>query len=155
MSIDGVSESKSTSISLDVYSIKFDGCRDVFPIKIVRPIQKGLINHQEQFACVLNDLIENSIKLSAVVADNPKRSFIRNSMQFSSTFGCEYCFSAGVPFKSTNQEEASALLVKMEQQRTYISQQIENLLETVGEDNDQVKCLKKLLESRKNCKKCT
>lgn len=101
LSLDGVAETKSTAVSMDVYSIKFNGCRDVFPIKIIRPICKNQLDLQEQFSLVLNSLTSFNLIIQALVGDNPKRSFFRNSMQHSARHGCEYCFKSGVSFKAT------------------------------------------------------
>ena len=127
LSVDGVSESKSTSISLDVYSMKFKGCREIYPIKIVRPIQKGYIDHQQQFASVISEVKENNLKIESFIADNPKRAFIRNSMQHSSKYACEYCFSCGVPYNSTIPDETSVLLTSLTEQRKQIEIEINNL----------------------------
>lgn len=126
LSLDGVSETKSTTISLDVYSLKFNGCRDIYPIKIIRPIHKGLVNDKEQFSLVLNAMLEKNLELREIVADNPKRSFMRDSMQHSAYHGCEYCFQGGELFKM-NEEEKTALLQKIDQQRREITKEIEKL----------------------------
>ena len=92
-------ETKSTMVSLDVYSIKFDGCRDVYPLKIIRPVCKHPIDLKEQFKLVLNSVTSFNLRLKALVGDNPKRSFFRDSLQHSATNACEYCFSCGISFK--------------------------------------------------------
>ena len=143
LSLDGVSESKSTSVSLDVYSLKFAGCRDIYPIRIIRPIQKSLVNHQEQFSLVLNAMLEKNLELRNMVADNPKRSFLRNSLQFSATYGCEYCFHAGESLQS-NQAENVALVAKIEKQRREILEEIQN----VEENNElQIENLQKIMQN--------
>lgn len=65
----------------------------------MRPLKKGYINDQEQLSCVLSDLSENSIELSAFIADNLKRSnVIRRCLNHRALFPCEYCFSRETRF---------------------------------------------------------
>ena len=125
--MDGVSESRSTSISLDVYSIKFLGCKAIYPVKIIRPINKFPIDHQEQLSTVLESLSENNLQLQHVVADNLKRAIIRNSVQFCGTFGCEYCFQPGVSFRSTTSQESVSLFQSIQKQRKDICDKIDSL----------------------------
>ena len=124
-----MSESKSTSNSLDVYSIKFNGCRDIFPVKIIRQISKNHVDHRSEFAAVLNDLLQNSLLLQCLIADNPKRAFLRFALQHSAKFGCEYCVESGVPFHLANEESDKPFIKKIQEQKTEINEQIEFLLE--------------------------
>ena len=123
-----MSESKSTSTSLDIYSIKFIGCRDVYPIKILRPLCKGHINNREQFNSVLKSISNANLKIHSIVADNPKRSFMKDCLQFSAKFGCEYCFECGISFQSED-KSSSELVTKLAQQKKEILEQIEKLNE--------------------------
>ena len=113
LSLDGVHESKSTNVSLDVYTVKFKGCRDVFPIKIVWPLNKYPINNNEQFSEVINSVMALNLIIQAIIADNPKRAFMKNSLQHSSKHACEYCFQCGVSFTLTNEEEIKSFLEKI------------------------------------------
>lgn len=153
LSIDGVSESKSTNISLDVYSLKFKGCREVYPIKIVRPIHKGLVNHKEQFARVLNAMLEKNLELRELVADNPKRSFVRDSLQHSSTHACEYCFQCGEQLKADD-HETNALLKKIDSQRREINLELEKLdINNTVEIDSLKKIINNLCDTEKIVKK--
>ena len=143
LSLDGVSESKSTSTSLDVYSIKFKGCREIYPVKIIRPLNKNTIDLEYHFSSVLSDLLARNMELLFLVADNPKRSFMRYSMQHSAKFTCEYCFEFGVSLKDITEEIVSPIIKKIEQQRTEIKLQIESLLSP--DDNDQIENLNAIL----------
>lgn len=127
ISLDGVAETKSTDISLDVYSMKFKGCKDIFPIKIIRPLNKYAIDNQEQFSYVLESVAENNLEIESVIADNLKRAFIRNSVQFCGRFGCEYCFQPGVSFRSTTTQETEGIIQKIQKQRREISEKISQL----------------------------
>ena len=144
LSLDGVSESKSTSISLDVYSIKFEGCRDVYPIKIIRPVSKHPIDLQEQFSLVLNSVASYNLILQALVGDNPKRSFFRNSLQFSAKNGCEYCFASGVSYKETVEVDYVKFVQNIQDQKRLINMQLSELNE--DEDSAQINSLKSILQ---------
>ena len=130
LSLDGVSETKSTTTSLDVYSIKFEGCRDVYPIKIVRPLQKGFVNNEEQLNQVLGAILLADLLLYAVIGDNPKRSFLKFSLQHSARFSCEYCFESGSSLKDVTEEGPSPILKKIQQQKKDIQEQIDSLIES-------------------------
>ena len=152
LSVDGVSESKSTSISLDVYSLKFNGCKDIYPIRIVRPINKYPIDNQRQLHLVLNDVLQNGLKIHRFIADNPKRSFLRFSMQHSAKCGCEYCFESGVSFRNTSSEESDALVQKIDQQRNDIIEQI-NILRDEDASDEHIESLEKVEKNLTDAKK--
>ena len=151
LSLDGVSETKSTAISLDVYSLRFLGCRDVYPVRIIRPIVKNQVDHQEQFALVLNSISANNLKLHSVVADNPKRSFLLSRMQHSARYGCEYCFGCGVLFQNIREDHNSDIVKKLSQQRKDITEQLQNLDQ--DKDKDQCSYLKSILENLSEAEK--
>ena len=144
MSVDGVSESKSTNTSLDVYSIKFKGCRDVYPVKIVRPLNKFQVNHEYQFSSVLSDLLSKNFELLFMVADNPKRAFLRFSLQHSARYACEYCFESGVSCRQGNLAENLPVVKKIDQQRKEIQQKIDDLDEC--HDKVQIDSLKTIVK---------
>ena len=96
ISVDGVSEAKSNSVSIDVYSSKFRGCRYVYPHRIVRPLKKGYVDNKEQLRKFIQDIDENSAHIDNLVADNPKRSDCKDCLCHSAMFPCEYCFAKGV-----------------------------------------------------------
>lgn len=144
LSLDGVNESKSSTVSLDVYTMKFEGCRDIFPIKIIRPINKYQIDLQEQFSLVLNSVESYNLILQALIGDNPKRAFFRNSSQHSATNGYEYCFESGVSFKQIVEIDSAKFVKNIQIQKRKISEQISGLSEI---DNcDQIESLKSILQ---------
>ena len=153
LSLDGVAESRSTSISLDVYSLKFKGCKDIFPVKIVRPINKFPIDNQEQFSLVLESLSENDLQLENMVADNLKRAIIRNSVQFCGKFGCEYCFQSGVPFRSTSSEESEGIIQQIQKQIRDITEKITSLRENDDEDTSEIEVLESIMKNLQEAEK--
>ena len=69
LSLDGVSESRSTNISLDVYSVKINDCKSVFPIRIIRPLCKFSVDYMSNFEKVLMEIDQNNCQLTHVIAD--------------------------------------------------------------------------------------
>ena len=153
LSLDGVSESKSTNTSLDVYSVKFEGCRDVYPLKIIRPLNKYPIDSKKQLAEVLQAILRENIILKSIVADNPKRSFLRDSLQHSGKFGCEYCFQSGVPFSTTSPDESSAFLQCLRDQQNGIKEQLNELIQNNDTDTVQIEALTAILKSLEEAEK--
>ena len=100
ISLDGVSESKSTSVSLDVFSLKMKNCKCVYPIRIIRPLGKYRgIDSQQQLRIFLDDVKSQGKHICQFLGDNQKRSTALNSLGHASWYPCEYCFSRGVPLK--------------------------------------------------------
>ena len=93
MSLDGIQESKSSALSVDVYTISFQNCRTVYPVKIIRPLNKYKVQEQKHLKLVIDDINNNNCLLKNAVGDNPKRSFFKCSLGSSSSFACEYCES--------------------------------------------------------------
>ena len=102
MSYDGVGENKSTTVSLDVFTVSFDGCRIVFPKTLYRSLLTNDTSEDERIQPILTDLTENECTLRQVVADNPKRAILRKCLSHSSFFPCEYCYLEGTSFKDTS-----------------------------------------------------
>ena len=105
---------------------------------------KNHVDHREQFAKVLNSIVANDLKLHSLVADNPKRSFVKYCMQHSAKFACEYCFQCGVQCNQNSENQNSELASKIRKQRKDLMQQIEKLGEN---DKTQSEYLKKILDN--------
>ena len=99
LSLDGIQESKSSSLSVDVYTVSFKNCRTVYPLKIIRPINKYKMDDQLILKQVLDDINLNECILRTVVCDNPKRCMIRCSLGHCACYACEYCESKAKYFK--------------------------------------------------------
>ena len=151
LSLDGVSESKSTSISLDVYSVKFEGCRDIFPIRIIRPLSKHPIDQQEQLSLVISDVLRNNLEISDFIADNPKRSFLRLALQHSAKFACEYCFACGTSYTAPSQESNVKLIEDIECQKKHINDQLKSLVNS--NDNAKIESLHGILNNLEEAQK--
>lgn len=101
LSLDGVQECRSNSVSLDVYTLKFVNCKNIYPLKIIRPVNKFHVDYKPQFKAVLDSLKACACELDSLVADNPKRSELKDVLCHSSNFACEYCTSKAVQYKET------------------------------------------------------
>lgn len=153
MSVDGVSEAKSNSVSIDVYSSKFKNCRYIYPHKIVRPLKKGYVDNKVQFRNFINDLTDNSTVIDLLIADNLKRANLKECLNHAALFPCEYCFAKGVKCAEKkskfNNADQGKKLIKEKMKR------IEN--KNDDENKQEMKILQDLLkemEKNNNSDKC-
>ena len=102
LSIDGVQESKSSVVSLDTYSISFNKCRNIYPVKVIKPLNKYKVNEQEHIAHILEDIFKNNLFIHSAIFDKPKRSTAKCAMSASAYYPCEYCECPAQLFISTN-----------------------------------------------------
>ena len=130
ISLDGVSESKSTTNSEDVYSSRFKNCRNIYPHRIVRPLNRYPVDNRHEFSSFLEDLNINSYQVTDFVGDNPKRSFVREALNHASYYACEYCDSKAIQFKDV--EENRLEETRYKEQTRDIQQKIDLLLNTPG-----------------------
>lgn len=113
ISVDGMSETKSTTVSIDVYSTRMSNCKVVYPLRIVRPLKKYPINHNDQFSAFIKDLQDSSCKIKQYIADNLKRATGKACLNHASSFPCEYCFAKGVRFVLTDNNEKTKKHLKL------------------------------------------
>ena len=112
LSLDGVLESKSTLNSIDIYSLKFDHCRNIYPIRLIKPCERYKYDVQKQLKQVLDDINENDVVIECCVFDNPKRSDARCAKTASAKFGCEYCEECAEFFVDTEKKSLCMLKKK-------------------------------------------
>ena len=92
LSLDGIPESKSGGRSVDVLSIRYDGCRAVYSIAILQPARKGMgLPDDTILAPFLAEYDGSKLPLRYVIADAPKRAALSGLKQHSSNFACQYC----------------------------------------------------------------
>ena len=95
MSIDGVSENKSTSRSLEVMSIQFEGCKEVYPAIISRPEVSHKKKTKEKFegyiSNFLTEMTEANMTLKKLVLDAPERATCRKQKMHGGYFSCDLC----------------------------------------------------------------
>ena len=145
LSSDGVAESLSTSISLDVYSVKFDRCKEIYPIRIIKQLKKNSLDPNEHLRRVVNDINDNQCKITQYVADNLKRSQGKCCLCHSSWFPCEYCFAKGTKLV-TNSAETNKKKEGIKMQKMLVTEKLENLRGTAGQNPSQVLKLKNILK---------
>lgn len=102
LSLDGVQECKSNSVSLDVFSIKMPNCRHMYPLKIKRPQNKFRVHYKPHLQEIILTMYEAGCILHCFVGDNPKRSEIREALCHSSLYACEYCTSKAERYTERN-----------------------------------------------------
>ena len=91
LSLDGVSQAKSSSVTLDIYSTSFKNCRIVYPLTIIRPLNRYPVGYREYLEPIINELHECHCKAKKFIADNPKRAIVREALNHASHYACEYC----------------------------------------------------------------
>ena len=143
LSCDGVSESRSSSISLDVYSVRIKGCKQVYPLRIFRQLDKSYKDFEDHLEQVVNDLIENLLKIESFIADNLKRANARRCLNHASLFPCEYCFSRGCHHYSKPKNSA-IWQKKLDMKRSIIQARLNLLLNTPGSSRNEIQTLKTL-----------
>ena len=97
--MDGVSECRSNSISIDVYSTRIIGFKQVYPHRLVRPLTKAYANDQHHLNLVVQDLNASDFDINHFVGDNPVRARAKMVLNHASLFPCEYCFCIGTRMK--------------------------------------------------------
>ena len=144
LSLDGVQESKSSNTSIDVYSCTFKGCQTVFPLRLIRPVNRFKYDSQYHFNEVLKDLIDNSTRLNNMICDNPKRAFIRFALGHMAKYGCEYCESAAVHIDDIM--KFGEIHKKYDLQKKNLNEQIEILQNQPGPSSN-IKKFEEMLKS--------
>ena len=154
-SVDGVSESKSSTTSIDIYSSKFRKCRYIYPMRIVRPLKKNYVDNNEQFKHFIHDITETSTTISALIADNLKRANVRLCLNHSALFACEYCYAKGTKFTG----KTSPASENSDVSRRLVVEKIKTLETNTDPDSKKTcKVLKKILleiDKNKNAKQRT
>ena len=130
LSLDGVQEARSNNVTTDVFSIKFENCKYVYPIRMIRPINRYKFNEQEQLQHVLDDLNDNFIDITDIIADNPKRSNMKQAKNSNGTFGCEYCEGCAIQIK--DYRGIDEIKKKYETIKKNLEQEIKHLQDNPG-----------------------
>ena len=78
--------------------MKMTNCRQVYPLKIIRPLNKYKLNYRSQLRQILDAMLQNDLILEKLVADNPKRAILREALNHCSNYACEYCTAKAVQF---------------------------------------------------------
>ena len=127
ISCDGVSESKSTSVSLDVYSARSTNCQVTYPYCIVRPnVRFSGVENREKLGNFIED-VSTEGKIVQFIGDNPKRAIARDSLSHSSNYPCEYCFKKGTRLNvNENSVNTCQKLKELKLQKDVITEKLHN-----------------------------
>lgn len=99
LSLDGVQESKSSNCSIDIYCINIKPCRNIYPLRLIRPNERYKYDEQEELANVVADINSSGMIIDTGVGDNPKRSTFKMAKTCAATHGCEYCEAPSLFYK--------------------------------------------------------
>ena len=155
LSWDGVQESLSTTVTLEVFSVKFNNCKHIYPLRIMKPLHKFAIDHMDQLKHVVDDIYVNNYIISHFIGDQPKRSNARQCLCFSSWYPCEFCFSKGTKIV-TNTAENKKEKEQLSLQKEILKEKISAIKDSGSGNTQQLSKLKKLekdlLVAEKNIK---
>lgn len=121
LSLDGVQEARSSNVTTDIFSVSFDSCRNIYPLRLIRPCNRYKYDDQEQIEAVLLDLNQTEATLDSCILDNPKRARVKCTKSSSATCPCEYCEASAVNYSDAITSETIKLINKR------YDEQIENL----------------------------
>ena len=138
-----MTESLSTTVSLDVYSVKFEGCKNVYAVRIIKPYNKFKMDSREQLSSVIKDLCDNNCKITAFIGDQPKRSDAKECLSFSSWYPCEYCFAKGTKIV-TNSVENQKKKDEIAMQKEIVAEKLNSLQQSSNQDSNEIRKLKNL-----------
>lgn len=140
LSCDGVSECRSNSISMDIYSTKVKGCQQVYPLRIIRPIDKTYVGLENHLQSVIDEMNLCFMLIKQYIADNPKRALAKMCLNHASVFPCEYCFARG----SKNEcapKDLEIFRKKMDLKKVLINEKIADLKSNPNSSKNEIKTL--------------
>lgn len=146
LSLDGVQESNSSSTSMDIFCLKFNHCRNIYPFRIIRPCDKYKYDEQAEIKRVLEDINKNNIVIDCIVLDKPKRSTVLCVKGHSAKYPCEYCESCAVTHVIKNQKSYSLVEKTFQLQSQVISERITQIEESQGDINESIEDMDRLRE---------
>ena len=116
--------------------MKFNNCRNIYPIRLIRPCDKFKYDEQEQLKQVLQDINENDVIIDCAVFDNLKRATCRCAKNHAARHPCEYCQNGAVTHAVTNQRLATVIERNYARQESQISQQLEEHINSQQPEED-------------------
>jgi hypothetical protein len=98
LSADGVVENHTSGVSLEIYSIKFGSCKNIYPVVIYRPHRGRTVKgykYLDLLMPIVHQVLAIGLKLNYIVCDAPVRAKLRKFLNHNGYFGCEYCYAKG------------------------------------------------------------
>ena len=115
ISIDGVNETKSTSRSLEIISIQFSNCQQVYPCLISRPevFQKKRMkpSFEVYVSSLLDELEQLEIQVEKVILDAPERAAARKQKQHGGYYSCDWCLATPENFAIEGKRASNVITV--------------------------------------------
>lgn len=110
-------------MTIDAFSIKFEDCKQIYPVKLIRPLVKLDSNIDKRvLGEVLDEISENNLRLKQYIADNKKRATVKDCKNHAAWHPCEYCYAKGIKIELNVNAPAKK---KIEQQIRLVQVQIE------------------------------
>jgi len=95
ISRDGVHENKSTSRSLEIFSIRFDDCCEIYPCFISKPehTRKQEMSEliESHFESYLKGIVDAGLIIKKAVLDAPERAACRRQKMHGGYYSCDVC----------------------------------------------------------------
>ena len=120
-----------------MYSIKFEDCQKIYPLRVVKPLKNYNVDHTLQLHKVIHDLHDNECRIMQFIADKLKRSQVKCTLGHNSWFPCEYCFAKGVKLE-TNSVETKKKKESINMQRQIVTEKMENVRQNHSENSSQM-----------------
>ena len=83
---------------MDVHSMSFKDCRNIYPIRCIRPLNNYKYDDKFSLKSVLSKINAANCTITDAIFDNPKRSLARCALSHSSLFACEYCENSATSY---------------------------------------------------------
>ena len=147
LSLDGILESKSSFTSLDVYSLAFNHCRSIYPIRILRPCERYKYDEQMELKKVLDDINENNFIIDCGVFDNLKRAIMRCAKNHSGKYACEYCYNSAITYIDLSKKVVASVEKRFKNQESQLSQQLSQLEESDIENEEEANNLREQIQN--------
>ena len=133
LSCDGVADSNSSNVSLDVFSISFPECSNIYPITTIRPTKKSSVDFKAEVTKILQEMREENVIIKNVSADKPMRSLLKNCKGHGAYQSCEYCRSTAEYFQDpVSKELFQRHLEKSAKLKDELNKEIERLRKKEG-----------------------
>lgn len=81
----------------------------------MRPLGKNKLDNKEILKSVVEDIINNDLRITQFIADNLKRAIAKDCQNHASWFPCEYCFARGVKLDVVDNEKTRKKIIAQKQ----------------------------------------
>ena len=107
------------------------GCRQVYPLKIVRQLDKSYEHPENHLENVITNLQDNDFCIKHFVGDNLKRATAKKCLNHASLWPCEYCFAKGHRYVS-KPRNLETFTKKIEMRKKIIQEKVNELINNQG-----------------------